>query len=120
MLFFTKDLVAWITLGTHHIPHSEDVPIVTTPGIQLTFYLLPYNYFDEDPSLASRDNIRVTPGKNGLVYKYAGVTGEGACPQNVNLNKPMGTKDTPPSGVSRLALSWLILAVCLGLSDMRY
>ena len=61
-------------MGAHHIPHTEDVPIVTTPSVQLTFYLLPYNYFDEDPSLASRDNIRVTRTHNGgKEYEYAGV-----------------------------------------------
>ena len=78
--------MAWIALGSHHIPHTEDVPIVTTPGVQLTFYLLPYNYFDEDPSLASRDNIRVTPKQNGgKNYQYAGVKADhddkhGTCP----------------------------------------
>ena len=76
--------MAWLTLGAHHIPHSEDVPIVTTPGVQLTFFLLPYNYFDEDPSLASRDNIRVTPGPEGHVFKYSGV--------------PPDNGDQPPGG----------------------
>ena len=63
-----------MTLGTIHIPHSEDIPIVLTHGAQLTFHILPYNYFDEDVSLSSRDNIRVTPGQDGrAVYEYSGV-----------------------------------------------
>lgn len=63
-----------MTLGTIHIPHTEDIPIVLTQGVQLTFHILPYNYFDEDMSLSSRDNVRVTPGKDGtMVYKYSGI-----------------------------------------------
>ncbi|KAL8606746.1 hypothetical protein ACOMHN_018780 [Nucella lapillus] len=61
-----KDLVLWITLGTHHIPHTEDIPVTSTPGGHLSFFLLPYNYFPECPSVSSRDNIRVeyaTPHK---------------------------------------------------------
>ncbi|XP_048735817.2 putative amine oxidase [copper-containing] [Ostrea edulis] len=55
-----EDLVAWITLGKHHIPRSEDVPFVTTsPGGDLSFVLLPFNFFDEDPSTGSRDNVRI-------------------------------------------------------------
>ncbi|KAL5005051.1 hypothetical protein ScPMuIL_018507 [Solemya velum] len=56
-----QDLVAWITLGTHHIPHTEDLPIVTTVGMSLDFFLLPFNYFNEDPAMSSADAIRVDP-----------------------------------------------------------
>lgn len=54
-------MVAWITLGTHHIPRTEDLPIVTTVGMSLDFFLLPFNYFDEDPAISSTDAIRVDP-----------------------------------------------------------
>ncbi|XP_076443586.1 putative amine oxidase [copper-containing] [Babylonia areolata] len=54
-----KDLVFWVTLGTHHIPHTEDIPVTPTVGGHLSFFLLPYNYFPECPSVSSRDNIRV-------------------------------------------------------------
>ncbi|KAL8606748.1 hypothetical protein ACOMHN_018782 [Nucella lapillus] len=72
-----QDLVLWITLGTHHIPHTEDIPVTPTPGGHLSFFLLPYNYFPECPSVSSRDNIRVdyvTPGKaeDGLKVDRSG------------------------------------------------
>ncbi|XP_005100001.2 putative amine oxidase [copper-containing] [Aplysia californica] len=54
-----EDLVFWITQGMHHIPHTEDIPLTPTVGNHLTFFLLPYNYFDECPSVASRDHIRI-------------------------------------------------------------
>ena len=81
-----QDLVAWVTVGLHHIPHTEDVPIVTTPGVQLTFWLLPYNYFDYDPAMASRDNIRATatPLKQ---FNYSGQNMDNDCsPRNVDGN----------------------------------
>ena len=79
-----QDLVFWVNLGTIHIPHTEDVPIVTTQNTQLTFHLTPYNYFEEDPSLASRDNIRIERSASGDVeYKYSGVDEEVYCvPRN--------------------------------------
>ncbi|CAL1528470.1 unnamed protein product [Lymnaea stagnalis] len=52
-----EDLVAWVTLGIHHIPHTEDLPVTTTPGKHATFHLLPYNYFSECPSMMSRDAV---------------------------------------------------------------
>ncbi|KAL8606744.1 hypothetical protein ACOMHN_018778 [Nucella lapillus] len=72
-----QDLVMWITLGTHHIPHTEDIPVTPTPGGHLSFFLLPYNYFPECPSVSSRDNIRVdyvTAGKaaDGLKVDRSG------------------------------------------------
>lgn len=60
-----QDLVFWITMGTHHIPHTEDLPNTPTPGGHLAFFLLPYNYFPECPSVSSRDSIRVEYVKPG-------------------------------------------------------
>ena len=89
-----QDLVAWVTLGTIHIPHTGDIPVVTTQNTQLTFHILPYNYFDEDPSLASRDNIRVHPNrhyKGAHDYQYSGLDNCVGC--------------TPRSSANTLAIS---------------
>ncbi|KAK3097570.1 hypothetical protein FSP39_010979 [Pinctada imbricata] len=56
-----KDLVAWVTMGTHHIPHTEDLPMTHTPGLDLSFFLSPFNYFPEDPGMGSRDSVRIEP-----------------------------------------------------------
>lgn len=56
-----QDLVAWVTLGTQHIPQTENLPTTVTVGGQLQFYILPFNYFDEDQSMHSRDAVRITP-----------------------------------------------------------
>lgn len=58
-----KDLVAWLTLGTYHIPRSEDIPNVPTPETELSFMLTPFNYFPEDPSVSARNAVRLTPNK---------------------------------------------------------
>ena len=49
-----------------HIPRSEDVPVVQTPGVQLRFYLQPYNFFDQDPSLTSQDDVYHKPCNNEM------------------------------------------------------
>lgn len=48
-------------MGVQHIPHTEDLPITTTPGMEVSFYLLPYNYFDEDPAISSLNAVRIEP-----------------------------------------------------------
>ncbi|KAK6188975.1 hypothetical protein SNE40_005040 [Patella caerulea] len=56
-----EDLVSWITLGTYHIPQTEHMPNTPTVGGHLSFMLTPFNYFEEDPSMSSRDAIRISP-----------------------------------------------------------
>ncbi|XP_008686877.1 amiloride-sensitive amine oxidase [copper-containing] [Ursus maritimus] len=63
-----EDLVAWVTVGFLHIPHSEDIPNTATPGNSVGFLLRPFNFFPEDPSLASRDTVIVWPRDSGPNY----------------------------------------------------
>uniref|UniRef100_A0A8B9E2Y8 Amine oxidase n=1 Tax=Anser cygnoides TaxID=8845 RepID=A0A8B9E2Y8_ANSCY len=51
-----EDLVAWISVGFLHVPHAEDIPNTVTVGNSVGFFLRPYNYFDEDPSVDSPDS----------------------------------------------------------------
>ncbi|KAM8982604.1 amiloride-sensitive amine oxidase [copper-containing] [Sarcophilus harrisii] len=60
-----EDLVAWVTVGFLHIPHSEDIPNTATPGNSVGFLLRPFNFFPEDPSLASRGTVIVRPQAKG-------------------------------------------------------
>lgn len=59
-----QDLVAWVTVGFLHVPHAEDVPNTATPGNAVGFFLRPFNFFDEDPSLASRNVVIVRPARD--------------------------------------------------------
>lgn len=61
VLLLFQDQVAWVTMGVHHIPHTEDIPVTTTPGLDLRFFLLPNNYFEADPSIGSGDAMRIEP-----------------------------------------------------------
>ncbi|XP_053322032.1 amiloride-sensitive amine oxidase [copper-containing] [Spea bombifrons] len=56
-----QDLVAWVTVGFLHIPQAEDIPNTATPGNSVGFFLRPFNFFDEDPSVASRSMVIVRP-----------------------------------------------------------
>ena len=56
-----QDLVAWVTLGMYHVPQTENVPNTATVGTTQSFFLTPFNYHQEDPSLSSRDAIKVMP-----------------------------------------------------------
>ncbi|CAC5416610.1 AOC1 [Mytilus coruscus] len=90
-----KDIVAWITMGFYHIPIKEDLPVTHTPGASFSFFLLPFNYFDENPAMASRNAIRVDPidikGKTkSLKVERYGVDDDNNCiPPKYNYEQVM-------------------------------
>jgi len=43
------DIVSWYTVGFHHIPRSEDWPVM--PLHPVGFTLAPFNFFDHNPAL---------------------------------------------------------------------
>ncbi|CAL5220606.1 g2648 [Coccomyxa viridis] len=43
-----QDLVNWVTVGTFDVPTSESAPVTSVNGRSLSFWLRPYNYFDQD------------------------------------------------------------------------
>jgi primary-amine oxidase len=45
-----QDLVAWVMVGSLHLPSSEDVPVTTTSTTTVRFFIRPLNYFNESPA----------------------------------------------------------------------
>ena len=61
-----EDLVAWVTIGAMHVPHSEDIPNTATAANSANFFIRPFNYFDEDPSIGSTNAMLITPITHGV------------------------------------------------------
>uniref|UniRef100_A0A2C9JXY0 Amine oxidase n=1 Tax=Biomphalaria glabrata TaxID=6526 RepID=A0A2C9JXY0_BIOGL len=81
-----QDLVFWVTVGVHHIPHTEDIPNTPTVGTQATISLMPYNYFPECPSVGSRDAVRADAIKDSVVFQDYNISLSSQClPQTLNL-----------------------------------
>ena len=59
-----KDLVAWVSLGMMHIPRTEDMPTVTTSTSKASFFIVPFNYHREDPSMSNSDHVLIRPKNN--------------------------------------------------------
>ena len=74
-----EDLVAWIPIGATHIPCSEDFPATPSVGNQMTIFIKPYNYFDEDPSMASANNVYISKTKNKKIIETNNTPKEASC-----------------------------------------
>jgi len=85
-----QDLVAWVTVGLLHIPHSEDVPNTATVGTSAGFLLRPFNYFDEDPSMGSTNAILIKPANKEhytpTYQRYGTPTGPVCVPKEYNVS----------------------------------
>ena len=83
-----EDLVAWVTVGVMHIPHSEDVPVTATAANSASFFLRPYNYFDQDPSMASHDAVLILPRKDGAsqIDTFGTPSGPACAPRNKSID----------------------------------
>jgi primary-amine oxidase len=49
------DIVAWYTMGFHHVPRAEDWPVM--PVMWHDFVIRPFDFFAQNPVL----NIPTTP-----------------------------------------------------------
>ncbi|KAI1344805.1 membrane copper amine oxidase [Xylariaceae sp. FL0016] len=54
-----QDLVMWLNLGMHHVPHTGDLPntVFTTAHAGIQF--MPSNYFDMDQSRRTVNSVRI-------------------------------------------------------------
>ena len=76
-----EDLVAWIPVGGLHIPNTEDIPVTNTVGSSYSFLIKPFGYFDEDPSLGSRNAVLTDRQDDGTFKKFNYGTPDGSsCP----------------------------------------
>lgn len=85
MVFRYADILTTI-LGVVTISHSEDIPNTATAANSASFFLRPYNYFDEDPSMASQDGILILPTENGADVNTFGTPDGPSC---AIKNKPV-------------------------------
>jgi len=53
------DLVAWVNLGMHHVPHTGDLPNTVMTAAAAGVKFVPSNYFEGDVSRRSRNSVRV-------------------------------------------------------------
>ncbi|KIY43143.1 amine oxidase catalytic domain-containing protein [Fistulina hepatica ATCC 64428] len=77
-----EDLVAWVSVGMHHLPQAEDSPNTKTNVATTSFLLLPLNYFDYDISMESKNAIVLnmpTEEDGAFTYDDYGVNLEYTC-----------------------------------------
>ncbi|GAA6007466.1 hypothetical protein JCM11491_004172 [Sporobolomyces phaffii] len=54
-----EDLVLWVNLGMHHVPHTGDLGNTVQTTAQGSFLLSPHNYLYRDPSRQTKQMVRL-------------------------------------------------------------
>ncbi|XP_048588982.1 amiloride-sensitive amine oxidase [copper-containing] [Nematostella vectensis] len=84
-----QDLVAWVTTGLMHVPHSEDIPTTATPANAAGFFIRPFNYYDEDPSVGSSNAIVIKPANRDFtastIHRFGTPTKPVCLPKGYNM-----------------------------------
>jgi len=54
-----QDLVVWVNMGMHHVPHTGDLPNTVMTSAHAAIQFLPSNYLPGDPSVRAASRVRV-------------------------------------------------------------
>ncbi|KAJ9631214.1 hypothetical protein H2204_008299 [Knufia peltigerae] len=54
-----EDLVVYFNLGGHHVPTTQDIPNTLMHTSASSVMFVPFNYFDDDVSRATRQGVRI-------------------------------------------------------------
>lgn len=76
-----EDLVFWLNLGMHHVPHTGDLPntVFTTAHSGIQF--MPLNYFDADTGKQTVNMVRINYGGGNIsqVESFGQKQGDATC-----------------------------------------
>ncbi|RFU26755.1 hypothetical protein B7463_g9580, partial [Scytalidium lignicola] len=67
-----EDLVIYFNLGTHHVPHSGDIPNTLMHISSSSVMFTPFNFHDRDPSRRSVQGVKLGLSQRGTEAKYFG------------------------------------------------
>lgn len=76
-----EDLVVWINLGMHHVPHTGDLPNTVFTTAHSGFQLMPSNYFEIDQSRSTVNMVRLkyADGVTTDVETFGQMESSGSC-----------------------------------------
>ncbi|KIO19433.1 hypothetical protein M407DRAFT_30937 [Tulasnella calospora MUT 4182] len=63
-----EDLVVYLNLGMHHVPRAEDTPNTLFTDSRSSFFIAPFNYFDDEPSRDIRNAVLLVQDPNSGKY----------------------------------------------------
>jgi len=76
---YEGDLVLYVNVGSHHVPHSGDIPNTLMHTSATSVMFVPHNFNDRDPSRESVQGVRLQLQGS---RKSGGFAGEGADPSS--------------------------------------
>ncbi|KAF7313195.1 Amine oxidase [Mycena kentingensis (nom. inval.)] len=64
------DIVLWVNLGMHHVPHTGDLPNTVFTSAQSAFLITPHNYFLHDTSRKTKQMLRIDYNSSGVQHVH--------------------------------------------------
>lgn len=61
--------VVYLNLGMHHVPRAEDTPNTLFTDSRSSFFIAPFNYFDDEPSRDIRNAVLLVQNANTGKYE---------------------------------------------------
>lgn len=66
--------MVYFNLGSHHVPHSGDIPNTLMHTSASSIMFTPFNFNDRDPSRKSVQGVKIIKNGNSAQPKYFGGT----------------------------------------------
>jgi methyl coenzyme M reductase subunit C-like uncharacterized protein (methanogenesis marker protein 7) len=79
----TNIRVIYFNLGSHHVPHSGDIPNTLMHTSASSVMFTPLNFHDRDPSRRSVQGVKLSKGADGTTSQYFG----GTYKKGIEINK---------------------------------
>ncbi|KAH8804603.1 copper amine oxidase [Xylogone sp. PMI_703] len=91
-----EDLVVYFNLGTHHVPHSGDIPNTLMHISSSSVMFTPFNFHDRDASRRSVQGVKLSLSERGTEANYFGGKAEDNVKVGVEDLEPDMTKYNDP------------------------
>lgn len=98
--YYDGDLVVYFNVGSHHVPHSGDVPNTLQHTSATSVMFIPHNFADRDPSRESVQGVRLQLAGHNESGGFAGDVGGNQADAGGDLRSRLRKRGAGEKGVN--------------------